>query len=117
DHAVEAGRDDVAHVVGGAIILLVAAPLRQPAHRLIEANWDRQGAGEAVGGAVVGAVVVVDHVAVVALLDAGLHEAVTTKRDGARAHAGVGVFEVAVVALLDTGLHEAITAAGRHAAV
>src|SRR5439155_53032 len=62
--------------------------------------------------AVVAAAVAVDAVAVVALLDALLHDAVAAERLLAGAGAGVGVAEVAVVAFLDAGLHEAVAAEG-----
>src|SRR5690606_17450159 len=63
-----------------------------------------------VGQAGVGAGGVVDVVAVVALLDALVGDAVAAKGGHARGRAGVVVEQVAVVALLDALVHEAVTA-------
>jgi hypothetical protein len=59
-----------------------------------------------------GAAVVVDGVAVVALLDARVHEAVAAHGALAAGHARVGVGLVAVVALLDALVGEAVAAGG-----
>src|SRR5690606_23578367 len=118
---VEAGLRDV-HVVGRAAVVALHAAKQQRARfptgvgRRVVAPCrpiaDVVGADHAVGRTGVGAAVPRVHVAVVAVLVAGPHEAVAAGRRGAGRGAVVGVVHVGVVAVLVAGPHEAV-AAGR----
>ena len=54
-------------------------------------------------------VIIINAVAVVALFDAPLHNAVTTARDAAGVGAGVGVNGIAIVASFDPVMDKSIT--------
>src|SRR5690606_22003072 len=99
----------------GLAVLFAGGVVGIVAHDHVAAGAGREVHGavlarDDVGQAGVGAGVVVDVVAVVALLDALVHEAVAAKGGHARGRAGVVVEQVAVVALLDALVHEAVTA-------